>query len=214
MVSGSQSASEAPWSYGDRARVPSKPEWGVGTVTRAARSQVAGEPCWGVTVRFPNAGIKTLNTSVAVLERVEETTDEGAGEAAVVIAAADRAAGDDMFGPMAKRRLEAVMTELPEPCRDPFRSLAARVRLTLNLYRFAATGRLLVDWAVAQTGLDDPLSRFNRQELETHFGRWAMERDRHLAKLVHEARQKGTPVDSVMAKGPPEARLAAAKTRF
>ena len=214
MVSGSHSASEAPWSYGDRARVPSKPEWGVGTVTRAARSQVKGEPCWSLTVRFPNAGIKTLNTSRAVLERVEETTAEGAGEAAVIIAAADRAAGDDMFGPMANRRLEAVMTELPEPCRDPFRSIAARVESTLDLYRFDATGRRLVDWAVAQTGLDDPLSRFNRQELETHFARWAMERDRHLAKLVHEARQRGTSLDGLMAKGPPEARVAAARTRF
>jgi hypothetical protein len=214
MVSGSHSASEAPWSFGDRVRVPSKPEWGVGTVTRAGRSQTKGASCWSLTVRFPNAGIKTLNTSVAVLERVEETTDEGAGEAAVIIAAADRAAGDTMFGPMAKRRLEAVMAELPETCRDPFRSLAARVQLTLDLYRFTPSGRSLVDWAVAQTGLDDPLSRFNRQELETHFGRWAMERDRHLAKLVHEARQKGTPVDKVMAKGPPEARTAAAKTRF
>ncbi|MDP6987785.1 MAG: DUF3553 domain-containing protein [Phycisphaerales bacterium] len=213
-MSGSHSASEAPWSFGDRVRVPSKPEWGVGTVTRAGRSQAKGASCWSLTVRFPNAGIKTLNTSVAVLERVEETTDEGAGEAAVIIAAADRAAGDTMFGPMAKRRLEAVMAELPETCRDPFRSLAARVQLTLDLYRFTPSGRSLVDWAVAQTGLDDPLSRFNRQELETHFGRWAMERDRHLAKLVHEARQKGTPVDKVMAKGPPEARTAAAKTRF
>lgn len=214
MVTSSLSASESPWIYGDRVRMPSKPEWGVGTLTRVARAQVKGEACWSLTVRFPNAGLKKLNTSVAVLERVDQTTSAGAGEAAVVIAKANMAADDELFGPMAKKNVEAVMTDLPEPCRDPFRSLAGRVELTLELYRFAATGRLLVDWAVAQTGLDDPLSQFNRQELETHFGRWAMERDRHLAKLVYEARQKGTPVDKLMSKGTPEARTAAARTRF
>jgi hypothetical protein len=214
MVGGSQSASESPWIFGDRVRMPSKPEWGVGTLTRVTRSQIKGESCWSLTVRFPNAGIKTLNTSVAVLERVDQTTDDGAGEAAVVIAKAHMAADDELFGPMAKKNVDAVMTDLPEPCRDPFRSLAARVELTLDLYRFAATGRLLVDWAVAQTGLDDPLSQFNRQELETYFGRWSMERDRHLAKLVHEARQKGEPIDKLMAKGPSEARTAAVRIRF
>ena len=214
MVRGNQSASEAPWSFGDRARLPSKPEWGVGTVTRAAKTQFKGAAAWSLTIRFPNAGIKTLNTAVAALEKVEETTEEGAGEAAVVIAAVDRAAGDELFGPMAEKRLETVMTTLPESCRDPFRTLAARVSLTLDLYRFDDSSRLLVDWAVAQTGLDDPLSRFNRQELETHFRRWAQERDRHLARLVHEAREKGTPVDEVLAKGPRAAQMAAAKTRF
>jgi hypothetical protein len=214
MVSGSQSASESPWIYGDRVRMPSKPEWGVGTLTRIARSLIKGEPCWSLTVRFPNAGMKTLNTSVAVLERVDQTTNEGAGEAAVVIAKANMAADDELFGPMARKSVDAVMTDLPDPCCDPFRSLAARVELTLDLYRFGVNGRLLVDWAVAQTGLDDPLSQFNRQELEIHFTRWAMERDRHLAKLVHEARQKGTPVDKLMSKGPSEARTAAARTRF
>lgn len=213
-VSGSSSASEVRWSFGDRVRIPSKPEWGIGSVTRVASACVKGEPCWTLTVRFPNAGIKTLNTSVAMLERVEETTDAGAGEAAVVIAEAEMTAGDELFGPMAKRRVEALMVVLPEPCRDPFRSLAARVTLTLELYRFDDSNRGLVDWAVAQTGLDDPLSQFNRQELETHFRKWSEERDQHLAKLVREAKFKGEPVDRELARGPAAARTAAARTRI
>jgi hypothetical protein len=132
----------------------------------------------------------------------------------MVIAEAELTAGDDLFGPMAKRRVEALMVVLPEPCRDPFRSLAARVELTLELYRFDASSRLLVDWAVAQTGLDDPLSCFNRQELETHFRKWSQERDQHLAKLVREAKFKGESVGRVLAKGPEAARTAAARTRI
>ena len=167
-----------------------------------------------LTIRFPNAGIKSLNSAVANLEPVEETTPQGAGEAAVAIAQADRTAGDDLLGPMAQKRLVEVMTEVPEHCRDPFQSLANRVTSTLALYRFTTTGGSLVDWAVAQTGLDDPLSRFNRQELEQHFVRWAQERDQHLARLVFEARQKGDDVDGILASGPEAARTALARTRF
>jgi hypothetical protein len=213
-VSGRSSASEARWSFGDRVRVPSKPEWGIGSVTRAASTCVKGESCWALTVRFPNAGIKTLNTSVAILERVEETTESGAGEAAVVIAEAELTAGDELFGPMAKRRVEALMVVLPESCRDPIKSLAARVTLTLELNRFNDSSRGLVDWAVAQTGLDDPLSRVNRQELETHFRKWSEERDQHLAKLVREAKFKGEPVDRELSRGPAAARTAVARTRI
>ena len=49
-----------------------------------------------------------------------------------------------------------------------------------------------MDWAVAQTGLDDPLTRFTRQELEQRFDRWAFERDTYLAKLLQEARTSGS----------------------
>ena len=214
MSGGVTTSNNASWSFGDRVRLPSKPEWGVGTVMRAEPTQFKGAPSWLLTIRFPNAGIKSLNPSIAGLETVEETTSEGAGEAAMAIAQADRTVGDDLLGPMAQRRLIEVMTEVPEPCRDPFRSLMDRVSSTLELYRFASTGRSLVDWAVAQTGLDDPLSRFNRQELEQHLTRWAQERDQHLNRLVMEARQKGEPVDGAIAKGPEKARAALSKARF
>ncbi len=207
-------AADTAWAFGDRVRLPSKPEWGVGTVTRVATTHVKGAVCHALTIRFPNAGIKTLNTSVALCERVDETTEEGAGEAAVAIAQAEAAAGDELLGPSAQRRVEALMVGLPEPCRDPFRALAARIESTCDLYRFQPSGRSLVDWAVAQTGLDDPLSRFNRQELETHFRKWAAERDQHLARLVYEARQKGEATDRLLAAAPEEARTAALRTRF
>ncbi len=213
-VSGSSPTSEVPWSFGDRVRLPSKPEWGVGVVTTAKPTTVRGAPCWTLQVRFPNAGVKSINSSAASLERVEETTSEGGGEAAVAIEEAAATAGDDLLGPMAQRRVEALMSDLPEACQDPFRSLAGRVEATLGLYRFDATGGRLIDWAVAQTGLDDPMTRFNRQELETHFRKWAHARDQHLAKLVRDARHAGESVDRVLASGPQAARTALSRTRI
>ncbi len=207
-------SSETGWAFGDRVRVPSKPEWGVGTVTRAAAAHVRGNPCWTLTIRFPNAGIKSINTAAGTLERVEDTTEEGGGETAVAIAEAEAVAGDDLLGPQAQRRVESLMIGLPESCTDPFRSIPARVEATLDLYRFDGSGRSLVDWAVAQTGLDDPLSRFNRQELETHFRRWEQVRDSHLAKLAYEAKQKGRSVEKLLAAAPEVARNAAAHARF
>ncbi len=85
---------------------------------------------------------------------------------------------------------DEVMAKIPEVCTDPFRTLDQRVAATLLLYRFSDTGGSLIDWAAAQTGLKDPLSRFNRHELERFFKRFAHHRDEHLKKLVLELKKK------------------------
>jgi hypothetical protein len=92
---------------------------------------------------------------------------------------------------MAKRKVEETLISLPADVRDPFNSMSKRMNLMLSLYRFDRTGRGLIDWAVAQTGLDDPLSRFTRQDLEQKFDRWAYERDTYLSKLLQEVRNAG-----------------------
>ena len=94
------------------------------------------------------------------------------------------------------------MTAIPEPCRDPFRSLEDRIRSTLDLYRFDDGGKGLIGWAVMQTGLDDPLARFNRHELEEHFRRWSHEREQHLRKLLHEAREHALDLKPLVAESP------------
>jgi hypothetical protein len=98
------------------------------------------------------------------------------------------------------------MRRLPEATLDPFRSIDGRLEATFALFRFEPTGRGLVDWAVAQTGLDDPLSRFNRHELESFFERWRGERDAHLGRLLAEA-PPGT-ADRLLGGAPPAARRA------
>jgi len=167
-----------------------KPEWGIGTVTRVEATAVNGSPDWRVAVRFPNAGLKRLIASAAPLERVEG--DEPAGSpGAEAMANLERHAEDELLGPMAEKKMREAMAVLPERVTDPFKTIEQRVELTLELYRFDTSGRSLIDWAVAQTALDDPLSRFNRHELEQFFERWALERDRHLVRLLKESHGNG-----------------------
>ena len=189
--------------FGDQVRHPERPEWGVGTVSKVEVTPVGGTPTQRITVRFPNAGIKVLNDTAARLERVvEESTAVAAGHSTESIDAIDRMREDDLLAPVASRKLTELMTAIPEPCRDPFRSLEDRIRSTLGLYRFDDGGKGLIDWAVMQTGLDDPLARFNRHELEEHFRRWSHEREQHLRKLLHEAREHAIDLKTIVADSP------------
>lgn len=85
--------------------------------------------------------------------------------------------------------LEEQLLGLPMETRDPFTSMQDRIRATLKLYEYSDSARGLLEWAQAQTGLDDPLSTHNRQELETIFVRWARNRDAHLASLLSQLRR-------------------------
>lgn len=194
--------------YGDRVRVPTRPEWGLGQVVRVETGSAAGRPAQRVSVRFPNVGLKIFNTSKAELERVS-------GEGPTEIphdrpSAADWQEVDQAgwLGPVAERKISQIMTSLAPEAKDPFASLRARLRYTVGLYRFQRTGGPLIDWAVAQSGLDDPLSRFTRHELELWFDRWADARDAHLARLLQEARKEPELVRELLADAAPSAREA------
>ena len=110
----------------------------------------------------------------------------------------DRMSEDDLLAPIASRKLAELMLAIPEPCRDPFRSLEDRIRSTVELYRFDSGGKGLIDWAVMQTGLDDPLARFNRHELEEHLKRWSHEREQFLRKLMNEARDASIDINAIL----------------
>lgn len=129
------------------------------------------------------------------------------------ISSIDRIAQDEMMAGLADRKLKEVMLAIPEACRDPFRTVESRIQSTLDLFRFDQGGRGLMEWAVIQTGLDDPLSRFNRHELEQHYNRWSCERDSHLNKLLREAREAGINVDSMLAAAGGNAKSAARRGR-
>ena len=185
--------------FGDQVRHMDRPEWGVGSVSKVESTSVEGEPAQRITVRFANAGIKVLNSSGARLERIEmNTTSEDPGTCKDQFDEIDRMSEDDLLAPIASRKLAELMLAIPEPCRDPFRSLEDRVRSTVELYRFDNGGKGLIDWAVMQTGLDDPLVRFNRHELEEHFKRWSHEREQFLRKLMNEARDSSIDLDAIL----------------
>jgi hypothetical protein len=193
--------------YGEQIRHMQRPEWGVGQVMRVEELRVDGAISQRLTIRFANAGRKTLSTAHAPLERLEGATGTAAhdtGEESLATIDAD----SGLLGETSKERILEVMTRLPLEIRDPFSTMSRRLRLTFDLFRFDRSGRGLMDWAVAQSGLSDPLSRFSRQELEAYFERWARERDIHLAKILESCREEPRLLDSHLANAPAGARQA------
>ena len=205
--------SKVKYEYGDRIRHLRRPEWGVGSVVKVEQTMVNGRSVQSVSVRFPSEGIKVLNTAEAELELVS-------AERAKALANADEAHPivqwgkldeSDWLAPLAQRKVDEAMTGLPPEVRDPFNLLRRRLVLTLDLYRFERSSRALMDWAVAQSGLVDPLTHFTRHELEQLFERWARERDVHLGRLLQQSRRDlklAQELDELVAAAPPGAREA------
>lgn len=181
------------YAFGDRLTHAAKPEWGVGEVVAAQNVQQDGQACQRLQVRFERAGLKTLSTAVANLR-------PAAAAGARTPAAAEPV---DLSDPV------ETMCAVPEPARDPFATPAARLEATLDLYRYTPTGASLLDWAARQSGLADPLERFNRHELEAFFERFRFNLDGHLAKVVREVRvQDPQALQRIVAAAPAEARQA------
>ncbi len=215
------------FAFGDQVRHPTRPEWGVGTVTKVEMVKVDGRPAQRLSVRFAGQGVKVLNTGYVDLSRAGSADSDGDGDAGSVAAGILGGAGlddeppaaaviraltdDDWLAEVTRRKVAEAMRELPESARDPFASPRQRIERTLALYRFDRSGHGIVDWAVAQTGLDDPLSRFNRHELERFFDRWAAERDGHLSRQVHESGLSARELDELFAAAPAAAHRAAGR---
>jgi hypothetical protein len=143
---------------------------------------------------------------------LKRVTDEPAlagerGEA-TPLAQWDKVGQSDWLAEVAQRKIEETMISLPAEARDPFASVARRLAFVLDLYRFDRSGRGLIDWAIAQSGLDDPLARFNRHELEQYFDRWAVERDAQLGRLLQEAAFDSRLIEHLLAQAPPDAEKA------
>ncbi|MAY74405.1 MAG: hypothetical protein CMJ31_06710 [Phycisphaerae bacterium] len=213
---------------GERVQHAAKPDWGVGTVTKAESATHEGTKCQRVTVRFARAGLKTVSTAFAKLETVSggPAIDRARDTVKSALNKPDAPekeptsrkpppgmAGPAEVGPEEKPPLDPaaareIMTSIPEPARDPFRSIEDRLRSTLDLYRYTSSGGSLLDWASAQSGEADPLSVFNRHELEQFFDRFRINLDNHASGLVRDARKAGVDVDALVASAPPSAKRA------
>ena len=180
-MSSSPTAGAAPrFSISDRVVHAAKPEWGSGTVTGAAGATHDGTPCQRLSIRFERAGLKTVSTAFADIRPAGEVHRNlkpklDAHHEPLPIESADR------------REIQDIMTRMPETARDPFATPAKRLEATLALFRFEAQGGSLLDWAAAQSGLPDPLSRFNRHELEEYYRMFEKNLRSHLSKVVREA---------------------------
>lgn len=157
------------WKPGDQVIHPSKPEWGVGSVTDARPSTHEGAPCQRVTVRFDKTGLKTISTAFAKLKLATQAPPQPSSGVP--------APGSDPI---------KLFCTLPEEATDPFRPALSRLKSTLDAYGHTPEGPGLFIWATAQSGLRDPLAAVNRHELEELFQRFGVELDRQLLKLARE----------------------------
>lgn len=171
--------SEHTWRPGDRVIHAARPEWGAGQVVSATSFREEGRDAQRLTIRFERAGTKTVSTLVATLRGTEEA---GSGVSA--------RQGSPEAAPADRRELARRLAAIPDAASDPFRPLASRLEATVGLFRFEGSGKALLDWAAAQTGLADPLSQFSRHDLEEAFGRFRTNLNAHLKTLVRQARKE------------------------
>ncbi len=190
------------WKSGDWVTHVGRPEWGPGQVTAAETLVQNGQKCQRLMVRFDRAGPKTLSTAYADLRASVAGGKSSYSEAKPEEEESMAAAFD--LAEMVK-----ALSGVPEAATDPFISLPKRVETTLNLYRFTGTGSSLLDWAAMQTGLRDPLSAFNRHELEQHFQTFRTNVEGHLRKVLRELKRADPASASKLeAAAPAEARNA------
>lgn len=169
--------SDRRWNIGDSVMHAKRPEWGPGVVTGATPALIEGKRCQRLTIRFQSGGIRTLSSAIADLHTSEIKPMTPSSAPVGWLEAMER-----------KSPAEALIA-IPEAATDPFRPALARLQTTLNLYKFSDQGGSLIEWASAQTGLGDPLSAFNRHQLEAEFRTFRMALDQHLRKLAMELRR-------------------------
>lgn len=221
------------WASGDRVVHSSKPEWGVGTISAAIGTTQDGRSCQSLTVRFERAGLKTLSTAYAHLIPANEAPtlppvpEPFAPAPSPKTTSAHSGSGGNSSPPPPKpldaddleflarlnggmpSEIKDKMAKLPDPATDPFSTPVARLKATLATFRFTPTGASLLDWAATQSGLSDPLSRFNRHELEAFFQQFVVVRDGHLRKLIFEMKKTDPQgVAAAVATAPPGAQQA------
>lgn len=201
----------------DKVRHAKQPGWGVGVVLTAQRISHDGEPCQRLTVRFDQAGKKTVSTAFADLRKLtpssadetpspqKKTTSTRSGKPAP----AARPVPPTPQPPIATAEqpspevLARQIITIPADLADPFRPLAERLASTAEAYRFDPATRDLLDWATIQTGLHDPLSVFSRHDLEQHYQTYRIHLDRHLRSLLDECRSSRLDPKPVLAKAHP-----------
>lgn len=191
------------WAVGERVVHTGKPEWGAGLISGAIKTTHDGHPCQSLTIRFERGGLKTINTAYATLIPAEHAPSipaepffsasdedqprERSGSKFRIHEEQSKTNIQDKLSGMSDMRER--MTKLPEAATDPFTTPMTRLKATLAMYKYVPQGGLLLDWAAVQSGLADPMSRFNRHELEKFFESFAVARDQHLKKVLAEARK-------------------------
>jgi len=195
---------------GDKVRSSKRPEWGVGSIMKLEAITFQGKTDQRIYVRFAAVGMKTLLASAADLIPAEGGDDDvlTAIHRPTTLTDVEKSKEGGWLGSIERRGPEEVMTSLPPSATDPFLSMKKRLEHTLALYRFDGTPGRLIEWAVAQSGVDDPMTRFNRNQIEQFFQRWKFALDAHLISLLGELRREPETLQAVLAKASPAAQRA------
>ena len=183
---------------GDRVAHPRKPEWGTGVVVQAQPETHNGVHAQRLRVDFANKRNTTINTAIAPLvsgDAINKTnpfpSPKGLGpDMSMSTDASKLGAGwlDELEGRSGGKR---ELWDLPAACNDPFSSDEQQLDATLDTFKYSTDPGPLFQWAVIQTGLDDPLTKHTRVELEQAFPRFARDRDNRLFELVRQMKRAG-----------------------
>jgi Protein of unknown function (DUF3553) len=195
---------------GDKVRSTKRPEWGVGSIMKIEAITFQGKSDQSIYVRFAAVGVKTLLASAADLIAADDDVLTAIHRPTTLTEVEAKQEGG-WLGAIDRRKPEEIMTGLPPAATDPFLSLRRRLENTLALYRFDPASGKLIDWAIAQSGVEDPMTRFNRNQLEQFWQRWKFELDAHLTRLLGEARRDPASLSGAMQKAPPAAQRAVQK---
>jgi hypothetical protein len=135
----------------------------------------------------------TVNTGVAQLLHKDSQMAMESPTTPKPTATAGRSGGwlDNLNHPSTKKHGEELYA-LTDPMIDPFQNIPKRIQSTLDSYRFgtdARNAKNILEWAIGQTGLNDPLSKYTRPELEQAFPRFLRDRDNHLFDLVKQLKR-------------------------
>jgi hypothetical protein len=171
------------WKVGDRVVHAGRPEWGTGAVTSAEAAMHNGHRMpktrHSIRTRRPKGHLHRLRGPSPPRRRPiprQETLGRRRARRA-----------------RPPQGCHGVLGELPDDATDPFISFKSRLINTLKLYRFTGTGGSLLDWATAQTGIGDPLSRFSRHELEQGFDRFKLNLEQHLRRNSSRTPRRKSP---------------------
>ncbi len=161
---------------GQRVCVPSRPEWGVGTVLRIQPTRVSGKPVHRVSIQFAT-GHRQMVVPPAKLAPPEDEPQREAGWL------------DEIGGRTLDDRLVTLPTEIAKFLGTP----AQRVTVLAPLYTLTEEPESLLRWARRQANVADPLSLWSRDELLIAFRAFCNERDSELRKSAALVKQNDGP---------------------
>ncbi len=175
-------------------RCAARPEWGNGAVLTVKSVNVGGQAAHRVSVQFAT-GHRVLMVPPARLVAPQALSQEEAPAT--------------WLETIAGRTPDDLLRLLPAAATEVLGGPGARLAALAPFYEIdPESEKELLRWAKGQSGVPDPLTRWTRDELQSAFRAFCIERDDHLRGLLATLKQaRGQEaVDDALAAVPPAAR--------